>query len=44
MKDKTTKKLEFVGDDVGFIFHPRKPMTRHARKFMESSKEIEKIN
>ena len=38
-KGKTTKKLEFAGDDFFFIFHPRKPMTRHARKIIESSKE-----
>ena len=38
-KDQTAKKLEFAGDDVGFMFQDRKPMTRHARKVMESSKE-----
>ena len=43
-KGKTAKKLDFAGDDAGFIFQPRKPMTRHARKVMESSKETEKIN
>ena len=43
-KGKTTKKLEFVGDDVGFMFQPRKPMTRHARKVMESSKETQKVS
>ena len=43
-KGKTTKKLEFTGDDASFIFQPRKPMTRHARKFMEIKKETERIN
>ena len=43
-KGKTAKKLEFAGDDAGFIFQPRKPMTRHAIKVMESSKEIEKVS
>lgn len=43
-KGKTRKKLEFADDDVGFIYQPRKPMTKHARKVMESSKETEKIN
>lgn len=43
-KGKTTKKLEFVGDDVGFIFQPRKPMTKHARKVMECSKETQKVS
>ena len=43
-KGKTAKKLEFAGDDVGFIFQPRKPMTRHIWKVMEIRKETEKIN
>jgi len=42
-KGKTTKKLEFAGDDAGFMFQPRKPITKHERKVMESSKETEKI-
>ena len=27
-KGKTVKKLAFAGEDVGFIFQPRKPLTR----------------
>ena len=42
-KGKIAKKLEFAGDDASFMFQPRKPITRHARKVMESRKEIEKI-
>ena len=43
-KGKTTKKLEFAGDDAGFMFQLRKPMTRHARKVMESNKETHKVS
>ena len=43
-KGKTAKKLEFAGDDVGFMFQPRKPMTRHTKKVMESSKEAQKVS
>ena len=39
-KAKSTKKLEFEGEDAGFMFQARKPMTRHARNFLESSKEV----
>ena len=42
-KGKTVKKLDFVGEDDGFIFQLRKPMTRHVNKVMES-KKTEKIN
>ena len=42
-KGKTTKKLDFVGDDAGFIFQPRKQMTRNTKKVMER-KETKKIN
>ena len=43
-KGKTAKKLEFAGDEVGFMFQARKPMKRHARKVSESSKEAEKAS
>ena len=43
-KCKNAKKLDFLGDDTGFIFQPRKTLTRHTRKVMESSKETDKIN
>ena len=43
-KGKTTKNLEFAGDDVGFKFQARKPMKRHARKVLESSKEAKKVS
>ena len=43
-KGKIAKKLEFAGDDVGFMFQPRNPMTKHARKVMETSKETQKIS
>ena len=36
---KTVTKLEYVGEDVGFMFQARKPMTRHARKVLERKKE-----
>ena len=39
-KAKSTKKLEFEGEDVGFMFQVRKPMIIHARKLLESSKEV----
>ena len=39
-KAKSAKKLEFEGEDAGFMFQARKPMTRHARKLLESSKEV----
>ena len=39
-KAKSTKKLEFEGEDGGFIFQARNPMTRHARKHLESNKEV----
>ena len=42
-KGKTAKKLDFAGDDASFIFQPRKPMTRHENKAMES-KNTEKIS
>ena len=42
-KGKTAKKLDFASDDVGFIFQPRKAMTKHAKNSMER-KKIEKIN
>ena len=38
-KGKIAKKLEFVGDDAGFMFQAIKPMTRHVRKVLESIKE-----
>ena len=34
-KAKSTKKLEFEGEDASFMFQARKPMTRHARKLLE---------
>ena len=42
-KAKSSKKLEFEGEDARFIFHARKPMTRHAIKVLESSKEAQKV-
>ena len=36
-KAKSAKKLEFEGEDAGFMFQERQPMTRHARKILESS-------
>ena len=36
--------MEFAGDDVGFMFQPRKPMTRNARKVMESRKEAQNVS
>ena len=39
-KAKSAKKLEFEGEDAGFMFQARKPMKRHARKLLESSKEV----
>lgn len=39
-KAKSVKKLEFEGEDAGFMFQARNPMTRHARKLLESSKEV----
>ena len=41
-KSKTAKKLKFEGEDVGFMFQARKPMTRHAKMVLESSKESQK--
>ena len=43
-KLKIAKKLEFVGDDFGFMFQDRKPMTRHARKVLERRKETQKVS
>ena len=43
-KGKTAKNLEFVGDDAGFMFQARKPMTRHAIKVLESNKEAQKVS
>ena len=40
-KAKSAKKLEFGGEDAGFMFQERNPMTRHARKLLESSKEVQ---
>ena len=37
-KAKSAKKLEFEGEDAGFMFQARKPMTRNARKLLERSK------
>ena len=42
-KAKSAKKLEFEGEDAGFMFQARKPMTGHARKVLESSKEAQKV-
>ena len=42
-KGKIAKKLEFAGEDAGFMFQARKPITRHARKVLESSKEAQKV-
>ena len=42
-KAKIAKKLEFVGEYVGFMFQARKPMTRHAKKVLESNKEAQKV-
>ena len=39
-KAKSTKNLEFEGEDAGFMFQARKPMTRHAKKLLESNKEV----
>ena len=41
-KAKSVKRLEFEGEDAGFIFQARKPMTRHARKLMEGGNEVQK--
>ena len=43
-KGKTSKKLEFAGDDVGFMFQARNPMKRHVRKVLESNKEAQKVS
>ena len=43
-KGKKAKKLDFSGDDAGFMFQARKPLTRHARKVLESSKETQKVS
>ena len=40
-KAKYANKLEFEGEDAGFMFQARKPMTRNARKLLESSKEVQ---
>lgn len=39
-KAKSTKKLEFEGEDAGFVFQGRKPMKRHARKLLERNKQV----
>ena len=36
--------MDFTGNDVGFMFQPRKPMTRHAIKVMERNKEVHKFS
>ena len=40
-KAKSAKILEFEGEDAGFLFQARNPMTRHARKLIESRKEAQ---
>ena len=42
-KAKSTKKIGFEGEDAGFMFQARKPMTRHARKLLKSIKEVQKV-
>lgn len=37
-KLKTAKNLEFAGEDIGFMFQARKPMTRHAINVLERNK------
>ena len=40
-KAKSVKKLEFEGENAAFIFQARKPLTRHAKKLKEGSKEVQ---
>ena len=42
-KGKSVKKLDFAGEDVGFIFQPRKLMTRFSKKAMKR-KMIKKVS
>ena len=42
-KAKSVKKLEFEGEDARFMFQARKAMTRHARKLLERSKEVQRV-
>ena len=35
------RKLEFEGENVAFIFQARNPLTRHAKKLKEGSKEVQ---